>query len=52
MLKVGRENVAALESESFYQRISGQMPQVISVPDDRLPGCLCYIELNEDERYR
>ena len=49
MLKVGGENVAALEIESFLSTHPAvKMPQVIGVPDDRLLEVACaYIELNE-----
>ena len=49
MLKVGGENVAALEIESFLSTHPAvKMPQVIGVPDDRLIEVACaYIELNE-----
>jgi acyl-CoA synthetase (AMP-forming)/AMP-acid ligase II len=51
MLKVGGENVAALEIESFlltHPKVI--MAQVIGVPDDRLSEVPCaYIELHEGE---
>ena len=48
MLKVGGENVAALEIESFLlTHPSVNMAQVIGVPDDRLSEVACaYIELH------
>ncbi|MBT3830003.1 MAG: acyl--CoA ligase [Gammaproteobacteria bacterium] len=51
MLKVGGENVAALEIESFLlTHPSVIMAQVIGVPDDRLSEVACaYIELHDDE---
>ena len=49
MLKVGGENVAALEIESFLlTHPSVIMAQVIGVPDDRLTEVACaYIELHD-----
>lgn len=49
MLKVGGENVAALEIESFLiTHPSVIMAQVIGVPDDRLSEVACaYIELHD-----
>ena len=51
MLKVGGENVAALEIESFLlTHPSIIMAQVIGVPDDRLSEVACaYIELHDGE---
>ncbi len=51
MLKVGGENVAALEIESFLlTHPSVNMAQVIGVPDDRLSEVACaYIELHDGE---
>lgn len=51
MLKVGGENVAALEIESFLlTHPSVLMAQVIGVPDDRLSEVACaYIELHHGE---
>ena len=51
MLKVGGENVAALEIESFLLTHSKViMAQVIGVPDNRLSEVPCaYIELHEGE---
>ena len=51
MLKVGGENVAALEIESFLlTHPSVNMAQVIGVPDDRLSEVACaFIELNNGE---
>ncbi|MBT5701054.1 MAG: AMP-binding protein [Gammaproteobacteria bacterium] len=51
MLKVGGENVAALEIESFLiTHPSVIMAQVIGVPDDRLSEVACaYIELHDGE---
>ena len=49
MLKVGGENVAALEIESFLSTHPAvKMAEVIGVPDDRLLEVACaYVELNE-----
>ena len=49
MLKVGGENVAAIEIESLLSTHPAvKMPQVIGVPDDRLLEVTCaYIELHE-----
>ena len=50
MLKVGGENVAALEIESFLlTHPDVLMAQVIGVPDDRLSEVACaFIELQHD----
>jgi fatty-acyl-CoA synthase len=49
MLKVGGENVAPAEIESFLSRHPAvELVQVIGVPDDRLTEVACaYIELRE-----
>ena len=51
MLKVGGENVAAIEIESLLSTHPAvKMPQVIGVPDDRLLEVACaYIELHEGQ---
>jgi fatty-acyl-CoA synthase len=51
MLKVGGENVAALEIESFLlTHPAVNMAQVIGVPDDRLSEVACaYIELHHGQ---
>jgi fatty-acyl-CoA synthase len=51
MLKVGGENVAALEIESFLlTHPSVNMAQVIGVPDERLSEVACaFIELHNGE---
>ena len=50
MLKVGGENVAAIEIESLLSTHPAvNIAQVIGVPDDRLFEVACaYIELHED----